>query len=229
MKGVRLSKGARAGALLFGFAALIGLLIFAVAGYLRTSPPTVSVGASSSGSVNLVMQTDGAVGVGPHPSWVGYFIQDASGAWHQTTLIQLPQNTDVHVTLYEYDSGGNLRNTVWSQVAGTTGGVAYINGAAESVVNPNSNTGNGIAHTFNVPALGINVPMYGVSGSAKNFCNTGPCNTSQAHNTITFSFHTGGAGQFRWQCFVPCGLGYLTGNGGPMQNLGYMSGFLKVV
>ena len=28
---------------------------------------------------------------------------------------------------------------------------------------------------------------------------------------------TPGAGQYPWQCFVPCGLGYLYGNGGPMQ------------
>ena len=44
-----------------------------------------------------------------------------------------------------------------------------------------------------------------------------------------FSFVTPGVGQYRWQCFVPCGLGYLYGNGGPMSTLGYMGGFLKVV
>ncbi|KJF16785.1 hypothetical protein [Acidithrix ferrooxidans] len=225
-----MSKGARAGALLVSFAALLGLIVFAVAGYLRSTPPTVSATPSSTpGVVNLVMQTDGAVGVGPHPSWVGYFIQDANGAWHQTTLIQLPTHSTVHVTLYEYDSGGNLRNTVWSKIQGTVGNIAYVNGVAENIVNPNSNTGNGIAHTFNVPGLGINVPMYGVSSTAKNFCNAGPCNLSEAHTTITFQFHTGGVGSYRWQCFVPCGLGYVDGNGGPMQNIGYMAGFLKVV
>src|ERR1039457_6760360 len=36
-------------------------------------------------------------------------------------------------------------------------------------------------------------------------------------------------GQYPWQCFLPCGLGYLYGNGGPMQTVGYMDGFLKVV
>jgi hypothetical protein len=28
---------------------------------------------------------------------------------------------------------------------------------------------------------------------------------------------------------VPCGLGFLYGNGGPMSTLGYMGGFMKVV
>jgi len=33
---------------------------------------------------------------------------------------------------------------------------------------------------------------------------------------------------YRWQCFVPCGLGFLYGNGGPMQTIGFMDGFLEV-
>lgn len=225
-----MSKGARAGALVVAFVAVIGLLVFAVAGYLRSSPPIISASTSSTpGVVNLTLQTAGAVGVGPHPTWVGYFVQDANGGWHQTTLIQLPANSDIHVTIYEYDSGGNLRNNLWSQVEGTTGGIAYTNGVAGSIVNPNSTTGNGIAHSFNVPGLGINVPLYGVSGDAKNFCNSGPCNLSEAHTTVTFDFKTGSPGFYRWQCFVPCGLGYLNGNGGPMTSIGYMAGFLKVV
>ena len=46
---------------------------------------------------------------------------------------------------------------------------------------------------------------------------------------MKFSFMTPGPGQYPWQCFVPCGLGFLYGNGGPMQTVGYMDGFLKVV
>jgi hypothetical protein len=47
-------------------------------------------------------------------------------------------------------------------------------------------------------------------------------------NVITFSFRTGKPGVYRWQCFAPCGLGTLDGNGGPMQTLGYMAGQLVV-
>ena len=36
-------------------------------------------------------------------------------------------------------------------------------------------------------------------------------------------------GEFRWQCFVPCGGGYVDGNGGPMQTIGYMTGQMNVV
>ena len=49
------------------------------------------------------------------------------------------------------------------------------------------------------------------------------------HYTITFSFRTPGKGLYRWQCFVPCAAGFIQGFGGPMQTVGYMDGFIKVV
>ena len=49
-----------------------------------------------------------------------------------------------------------------------------------------------------------------------------PCPLSAAHTVTTFTFHTGKAGWYRWQCFVPCAAGWLMGNGGPMQTVGYM-------
>jgi hypothetical protein len=48
-------------------------------------------------------------------------------------------------------------------------------------------------------------------------------------NVIKASFMTPGPGSYPWQCFVPCGLGWLYGNGGPMSTVGYMGGFLDVV
>jgi len=47
---------------------------------------------------------------------------------------------------------------------------------------------------------------------------------------MTFNFKvpdTAGV-TFRWQCFVPCGGGFLDGNGGPMQTIGYMTGNMEV-
>ena len=35
-------------------------------------------------------------------------------------------------------------------------------------------------------------------------------------------------GIFRWQCYVPCGGGFIDGNGGPMQTIGYMTGNMEV-
>jgi len=76
--------------------------------------------------------------------------------------------------------------------------------------------------------LGVSVPLKGVPDDAKNQCSVAPCTLAQAHTTIKFSFKTGKPGKYRWQCFVPCAAGFLLGNGGPMQTLGYMGGFLIV-
>ena len=69
----------------------------------------------------------------------------------------------------------------------------------------------------------------GVADDAKNQCENAPCALSIAHHTISFTFHTGKKGLYRWQCFVPCAAGFIDGFGGPMQTVGYMDGFIKVV
>jgi len=149
------------------------------------------------------------------------------GQWHHTTLWDLPAHTVVNVTLLQYDSGSPLRNQLFGRITGTEGGVAVINGRPTSVYDSNST--NGVGHTFTIPNLGVNVPLVGISPDAKNPCSAAPCTSKFDHEVIKFSFTTPGPGQYPWQCFVPCGLGYLYGNGGPMQTIGYMGGFLKVV
>ncbi len=68
-----------------------------------------------------------------------------------------------------------------------------------------------------------------IADDAKNPCDNAPCPLSNDHHTITFTFRTPGKGLYRWQCFVPCAAGFIQGFGGPMQTVGYMDGFIKVV
>jgi hypothetical protein len=75
----------------------------------------------------------------------------------------------------------------------------------------------------------VSVPLEGIADSAKNPCANAPCTLAQDHTTTTFTIHTGARGLYRWQCFVPCAAGFIDGNGGPMQTVGYMDGFIKVV
>jgi hypothetical protein len=220
-------QSVRLTAVLAATAGVIGLCTFGVMAYLRSSPPTINF-AKETGPVDLTVQTVPSIGFGPHPTWVSYLVRDPAGQWIHSTIWQLPANRLIDVTIDEYDSGGALRNAIWGGVTGTIGGVETVNGKPTSVIDPAA--GNGVAHTFNVPDLGINVPLYGISANAKNPCSVAPCATSFDHNTITFSFRTpAAAGSYRWQCFVPCGLSFLYGNGGPMSTVGYMGGFLKVV
>jgi len=210
------------------FAVVVGLVVFAAMAFVGSTPPTVDYtqGHQPGQPVNVNLQTVGAIGFGIHPDWVSYLAESPDGQWVHTTLLKLPAHTMINVTIAQYDSGSPLRNQEIGQVEGTAGGVEVINGKPTSLVN--SNSGNGVGHTFSVPALNINVPLVGVDGSASNFCSSpAPCG-SALHNTIKFSFTTPGPGNYRWQCFVPCGLGYLYGNGGPMSTVGYMGGFLEV-
>lgn len=131
--------------------------------------------------------------------------------------------TRINVTIYNYDSGSPLRN---QQLGYVQAQGAKLNGKTFTVAN--SNAGNGVGHTFSVPQLGISVPLPGNNPSAKNFCGAAPCPLTDTHQTITFHFTTPGTGNYRWQCFVPCGLGFLYGNGGPMSTIGYMAGFLEI-
>ena len=214
-------------------ATAIGLFLIAVVGIvftviaLTSEPPTVdyAAGHQAGQPVDVTMQTVGSFGSGNHPTWVSYLTRTPQGQWVHTTLWQVPAHTRVNVTIYNYDSGSPLRNQQVGQVTGTIGDTATLNGKAFSVIN--SNAGNGVAHTFSIPTLGISVPLYG-NPSTATLCSAAPCQTSSPHNVIKFSFMSPGPGNYPWQCFVPCGLGWLYGNGGPMSTLGYMGGFMKV-
>ncbi len=226
-----MSKGGRLATSLVLFLVAVGLVVWGVAGLLTPGTPGGEMNfthAQAPGQpVNLTVQTVGAIGFGSHPTWVSYLTKDpASGHWIQDNTWVLPAHTVIDMTVYQYDSGSPLRNQEWGQVQGTIGGSATINGANYSVYN--SNSGNGVGHTFSVPELGLSVPLIGVSDNAQ-VCGAGPCHTSSPHNVIKFSFKTPGPGNYHWQCFVPCGLGYLFGNGGPMSTENYMGGFLDVV
>jgi len=219
------SRAGRLAVTLVLLAAVIGGVAFAVLN-LTFEPTTVVYTTGTGQPVNVTMQTVGAYGQGLHATWVSYMTLSPQGQWEHTTIWQVPAHTRVNVTIYQYDSGSPLRNQQIGQVQGTLGGVATLNGKAFSVID--SNAGNGVGHTFSIPTLGINVPLYGNDSNA-NLCGAAPCTFASPHNVIRFSFMSPGPGSYPWQCFVPCGLGFLYGNGGPMQTVGYMDGFMKVV
>lgn len=206
-------------------AAVAGGVAFAGSN-LSSQPVSVAYTAKPGQPVNVTMQTVGSYGHGIHETWVSYMTRSPTGRWLHTTTWQVPAHTKVNVTIYQYDSGTPLRNQQVGMVQGTIGDVATLNGKVFTVVN--SNVGNGVGHTFSMPSLGINVPLYGNNPNA-NLCPAAPCTTAWPHNIIRFSFMSPGPGTYPWQCFVPCALGFLYGNGGPMQTVGWMDGFMDVV
>ena len=160
-----------------------------------------------------------------HNTWVSYYnVTATSGNWRHVTTYEVPANTLLHVTIYNYDTASGLRNAFYGQTAGTIGGVMSLDGKSTQGIDPSQ-----ASHVFSIPSIGLSVPLLGVSTSAKNPCSQAPCSLSNDHTTTSFVFRTPSKGLYRWQCFVPCAAGYIAGFGGPMQTEGYMDGYLKVV
>jgi len=214
--------------LVVAVAAVVACIVIALyVGFLMRSPRSVASPTSvrPERSAHLTLQTVGALG--PHyenPDWVSYLARDDKGKWIHSTNLRVPAHALVRVTIRQYDTATGLRNPFFARPQGTVGGVIRIDGKAVDVIDPNHTS-----HTFAIPQLGVFVPLPGVADDAKNQCGAAPCTRAQAHRTITFTFRTGARGRYRWQCFVPCAAGFLTGFGGPMQRLNYMDGFLNVV
>jgi hypothetical protein len=181
-------------------------------------------GTSSHPVVNLEIQTVAAIGpeLSRNPDWVSYLIH-TSGGWKRETVWNLPANATVHVTWFNFDGASGLRNPYLGRPQGIVANSVLIDGKPTTAVDPND-----ASHTFAVPALGIIVAAPGIADDAKNQCGFAPCPMSNAHRTLTFTFHTTTPGHYRWQCFVPCAAGWIDGFGGPMQTIGYMDGFLNV-
>ena len=223
-----MSAGSKWAAVAAGVVA-VGVLIGVYVGFLTGGPTPyrVPVAQGANGKVvNLELMTVAAIGpkLSPNENWVSYLVRE-NGTWHRSTVWTLPANATVHVTVYNFDGRSGLRNPVLAQARGVDGGTFRIDGRApQKTINPDD-----ASHTFAIPQLGVIVPIYGVADDAKDQCGFAPCPMSNAHETITFTFHTGKKGHYRWQCFVPCAAGFVYGFGGPMQTIGYMDGYVDVV
>ena len=241
-----MSVPARATALIVAVLAVVGLGIFVAVYYIgsaTTQLPIVHYTASN-GQTNVVLQEDPQNDSATRPDWVTYYTQDpTTKQWLHTTLFSVPANTKVNVTIYGYDGCTPLRNNFWSVVQGTIGNTVTVQqfsknntplGSAQSTSVINSWSDCNIGHTFAIPGMNIYVPVASPNAlnSANNLCSSSPCTPTSggAYALETFSFmspsHTG---TYRWQCLIPCGGGYIDGNSGPMQTLGWMMGEMDVV
>jgi hypothetical protein len=187
------------------------------------SVPRIAVGPNAGEKETVIrLETVGAVGTAleyprpddPHPTWVGYL---------PTTTFKVPANSIVTMVIDQEDTPSGLRNPFWAKAQGIIGAKFHMT-YFDDQGNPKEGDFSQIpdaaaaAHTFAIPDLGIFVPLMGLSLAAP----------ATGFNQITFSFRVGKRGVYHWQCFVPCGSGTIYGNGGPMQTVGYMGGFLEV-
>jgi uncharacterized protein YaiE (UPF0345 family) len=200
----------------------IGNFVLRGPGSLAASPATVAQGSTPAQNAFIHLETVASVDTAitfprpddPHPSWVSYL---------PTTILKVPANSEVTMQIDQEDTPSGLRNPLWAQTQGIVGGTFHMT-YFDDKGNPQEGDFSALddpanaAHTFAIPDLGVFVPLEGLSAAAP----------AGGMNVITFSFKTGKPGIYHWQCFVPCGAGTIYGNGGPMQTMGYMAGFLIV-
>jgi hypothetical protein len=207
--------GMRFGSLVAGLVVAALAVGFFVTRFLNPVPPTIvasTTTASLEGKpvVDFTLTTVAAVGTegqgdGQHPNWVGYL---------PTTYLSVPAGAVVHMTIDQQDGQTGLRNEYFGLVRGTINDQMTVDGKVMSALDPSL-----AAHTFTIPDLGVSVPLEGVADNA----------AANAQEVVQFDFVVPNSkGVYRWQCFVPCAAGTLYGNGGPMQTLGYMAGYLQV-
>jgi hypothetical protein len=205
-----------------GIAVCAALVTYYVVSYLMVRPPAVAASGTAP-QASVTLQTVPSIGFGPHPAWVSYLARDGQGKWQHSAVLKVPANSLVKMTIYQFDTATGLRNPYWGGPRGIVGEMT-VDGKPVPTLDPDL-----ASHTFAIPDLSLSVPLKGVADNAKNQCSVAPCSLTQAHTTITFTFRTGKAGTYRWQCFVPCAAGFILGFGGPMQSVGYMDGYLNVV
>jgi len=153
---------------------------------------------------------------GPHPDWVSY---------GPSSNLVLPAHSLVTMTIKQYDTGEAITNPYFAQVHGTVDGTATVDGHPVRAVDPET-----VGHTFTVHALitdqdplFVSVPLPAVADESPMLANG-----YAAPHVITFSFITGGAGDYVWQCEFPCGDGTYAKFGGPMSEQAYMAGTVRV-
>lgn len=228
-----MSLPVRVAALAAAFLAVVGGAVFVVIHFFLSGPAVIDyTAAASQGAVrqvSVVLQEDPQNSVTSKPDWVSYFIQDPkTKQWVHTTLFRVPAGARVNVTVLGYDGCTPLRNPLWGKVTGTIGNTELVDGRRVSVLDSWKDCS--VGHTFSIPGIGLNVPMASPTTVAanNNLCTQSPC-TSGPHVTMRFSFMAPTTpGSYFWQCRVPCGGGFLTGFGGPMQTIGFMTGNMEV-
>ena len=143
--------------------------------------------------------------------------------FYTDTHLVLPAHSVVTMTLKVYDGGEKLNTNYFGKVVGTIDNMITVDGQQVSSLPPTE-----IQHTFTLHGLPtstqeplfVNVPLPKVQDADME---------KNGSHLVVFSFVTGGAGEYVWNCEYPCGDGTYAKFGAVMGQNGYMSGKVSVV
>lgn len=126
----------------------------------------------------------------------------------------VPANTTVQAEIRCFDDGAAAVPSGYERVKGALGGtMTLIHGVSGELSGFKSEVVHGVgakdvAHTLTIAGIALNIPIPPLS-------------------TVRFTFNSGAAGTYGWQCMSACGSGN-SGWGGPMSAAGWMKGTMTV-
>jgi hypothetical protein len=153
---------------------------------------------------------------GAHPGYVTY---------GPVTNFEVPAHSVITMTVTNYDGGESLNNDYFARVRGTIDGSAQLNGQRMTSISPDA-----VGHTFTVHGLAVGQDEFFLSVPMKAVAEDDmPEEGYSTKPTVTtFTFITGGPGEYVWNCEYPCGDGTIAKFGAAMSTMGYMSGHFTV-
>jgi hypothetical protein len=177
---------------IFAYFAAGTLISLAVGFGLVVALPAVPASNGNGAPIGPIHYVNLSVGIDPLNGWPQY----------------TPANFSVPTGRAVFTIVDNDMPMAWSgcpcPVGGTVGGVELLNGTAVGDV-----PGTNVAHTFNIPVMGLQV-------------------LSPGQSVVQFSVDLGRAGVFYWYCFAPCGTGANPYTTPPMGVPGFMTGTMTV-
>ncbi|MDP1712768.1 MAG: hypothetical protein Q8K86_09975 [Candidatus Nanopelagicaceae bacterium] len=154
---------------------------------------------------------------GANPGWVTF---------GPGTNYEVPAHSAITITIKQYDGGETITNDFFASVRGTVDGMMTVNGEKVTSIPANQ-----IGHTWTLHGLSdgkdqlfVSVPLKAVPD--EEMPEEGYSSSPQI---TTFTFITGDAGEYIWNCEFPCGDGTVARFGAAMSTMGYMSGHFTVV
>ncbi len=210
----------------FIYSILIAVVVFSGVGigYVIQHPNMANNSATSTAStggayqLTLVITTNNYFNsTQDQPAF--YVLQN--GSLTSSANIVLPANTLIEVTIINYDNGNASVPSNYQAVTGTVGNqITVVNNTGMN----STQTSKGIsikgawttssipvadiAHTFTVSGLNLNVPIV-------------------MSSIVQFSFESGSANSYTWQCYADCGSGP-SGWAQAMVTPGWMTGTISV-
>ena len=118
-------------------AAVVAATVLYIALYLTNVPGSAAATRTPIGAQLYLATVPEAGPSDPHSTWVSFFAVNATaGDWRHVTTYEVPANSLVRITIYQFDGPSGLRNPFISQVAGTVGGVMTLDGKLTRTIPP---------------------------------------------------------------------------------------------